>query len=116
MSIAVLRTFIEKRKEEHEAMLNKKRKKPEQRAVKEDSMVSAVSKEEGQVEPAKPKQDKMNGEGKKEVDAAVNDGKKTSNWEKAADIQPPVVLEVSQRPRLTKYRLYGGVSRDGCII
>lgn len=95
MSIAVLRTFIEKRKEEHEAMLNKKKKKPEQRAVEEDSTVSAVSKEEGQVEPAEPNRDKMNGEGEKEVDVAVNDEKKTSNWKKVADIQPPVVLEVS---------------------
>lgn len=96
MSIAVLRTFIEKRKEEHEAMLNKRKKKPEQRTVEEDSKVSAISKEERQAEPAVPQQDRVNGEGSKEVDVAVSDGKKTktSSWKRTGDIQPPVVLEV----------------------
>lgn len=94
MSIAVLRTFIEKRKEEHGAMLNKRKKKPEQRAVEEDSTVSTVSKEEEQVEPGMSRQDKVNGEGKKEVDVAVNDGNRTSNWKRTRDIQPPLVLEV----------------------
>ncbi|KAJ4770399.1 tRNA (Guanine(26)-N(2))-dimethyltransferase [Rhynchospora pubera] len=96
MSIAVLRTFIEKRKEEHEEMLNKRKKKHEKKAVGEDTTVSdAISKEEGQAESAVSQQDKVNCEGGKEVDVdvAVNDGKKSSSWKRTADIQPPVVLE-----------------------
>ncbi|KAF3329183.1 putative tRNA (guanine(26)-N(2))-dimethyltransferase 2 [Carex littledalei] len=118
MSIAVLRTFIEKRKEEHEAMLNKRKKKPEQRAVEEDSKVSAISKEERQAEPAMPQQDRVNGEGSKEVDVAVSDGKKTktSSWKRTGDIQPPVVLEALSASGLRALRYAREVDGIGKVI
>jgi tRNA (guanine26-N2/guanine27-N2)-dimethyltransferase len=93
MSIAVLRTFVSKRKEEHEALLNKKNKSHKKSNQIETSVVNGDAALTSQ-------HDKMDVVNEKEPNQATNEIEdaskeaKTPSWKVTRELKPPVVLEV----------------------
>lgn len=93
MSIAVLRAYISKRKQEHEAMLSKRARSSGKAPEKDVS--SQVSKEETPIENGEDNGRKTNGE---HEETSQEDGPKEAaktTYESARrELKPPRVLEV----------------------
>ena len=94
MSIAVLRTFVAKRKEEHEALLNKRNKSQkkgnqiETSVVNGDAALTSQHDEMDVVNEKKPKQ------ATNEIEDVSKEATKTPSWKVTRELKPPVVLEV----------------------
>jgi tRNA (guanine26-N2/guanine27-N2)-dimethyltransferase len=93
MSIAVLRTFVTKRKEEHEALMSKRNK-----SHKKDNQIE-TSVANGDV-ALTSQHDKMDVVNEKEPNQATNEiedvskeAVKTPSWKVTRELKPPVVLE-----------------------
>jgi tRNA (guanine26-N2/guanine27-N2)-dimethyltransferase len=93
MSIAILRTFVTKRKEEHEALMNKKNKSHQK------AKQSVTSVPDGE-DPSGSQHDEMDVVHEKELkqgEDEIDDSSKvpkTPSWKVTRELKPPIVLEV----------------------
>jgi tRNA (guanine26-N2/guanine27-N2)-dimethyltransferase len=94
MSIAVLRTFVVKRKEEHEALMNKKNKshqkaKQSETSVPDGEDVSGIQRDEMDVVHEKELKQDVD-----EIDDSSKEVPKTPSWKVTRELKPPIILEV----------------------
>jgi len=86
MSIAVLRAFVAKRKEEHEAMANKRNKSHQENKQSETSVQNGEDASTSQL-------DEMDVVPEKDLNQAQ--ATKTPSWKVTRELKPPLVLEVT---------------------
>lgn len=94
MSIAILRTFVAKRNEEHEEMVNKRNKSRQK--VSQD--MPPGSDGDGALTS---QDDEINGDHEKELNGAADKAEDLSkettlapSWKRTRELKPPIVLEV----------------------
>jgi tRNA (guanine26-N2/guanine27-N2)-dimethyltransferase len=94
MSIAVLRTFVAKRKEEHEALANKRNKSHQKNKQGEAFVQNGEDASTSQLDEMDvvPEKDPNQAEG--EVDDVSKEATKTPSWKVTRELKPPLVLEV----------------------
>ncbi|KAL5217140.1 hypothetical protein ABZP36_017824 [Zizania latifolia] len=116
MSVAVLRTFIAKRKEEHKAMMDK-RDKPHSKGSHDES--STPNEENGLTR----QQDEMDAVGEKEthqvadeVEDLPKEATKTPSWKVARELKEPIVLEALAASGLRSLRYAREIDGLGKVI
>jgi tRNA (guanine26-N2/guanine27-N2)-dimethyltransferase len=94
MSIAILRTFVAKRKEEHEALMNK-RNKPHKKGNQVETPVvngdTALTSKHDEMDVAN---EKKPNQATNEIEDVSTEAAKTPSWKVTKELKPPVVLEV----------------------
>lgn len=93
MSIAVLRTFVEKRKEEHAAMLSRK-ERSESKASKGKSQAPAAENTSTQEEKANGGSEMSPNRSPEEKEINTEECPKASSGRRVHELKAPTVLEV----------------------
>lgn len=93
MSIAVLRTFVAKRKEEHEALMNKRNKSHQKAKQSETSDPNGEDASGSQHDETDVREKELN-QAADEIDDSSKEMPKTPSWKVTRELKPPVVLEV----------------------
>jgi tRNA (guanine26-N2/guanine27-N2)-dimethyltransferase len=94
MSIAVLRTFVVKRKDEHEALMNKKNKSHKKAKQSETSVPDGEDPLGRQHDEMDVVHEKELKQGADEIDDSSKEVPKTPSWKVTRELKPPIVLEV----------------------
>ena len=93
MSIAVLRTFVAKRKEEHEALMTK-RNKSRQKGIQSEASVPNGEDASGSQNDEIDVHEKELNQTVDEIDDLSKQAPKTPSWKVTRELKPPIVLEV----------------------
>ncbi|KAL6649665.1 hypothetical protein ACP70R_013889 [Stipagrostis hirtigluma subsp. patula] len=116
MSIAVLRTFVAKRKEEHEALMNKRNKSHQKGNQSETSVQNGEDASTSQ-------QDEMDVVGEQELNQVADEtsdlpkeATKAPSWKVTKELKPPVVLEALAASGLRSLRYAREVDGLGKVV
>ena len=93
MSIAVLRTFVAKRKEEHEALVDKRNTSHEKNKQSETSSQNGEDASTGQQDEMDVVCEKELNKAEDQIDDLSKEATKPS-WKVTRELKPPLVLEV----------------------
>lgn len=94
MSIAVLRAFVAKRKEEHEALANKRNKSHNKNKQGEASVQNGEDASTSQLDEVDVSEKEPN-QAEDEIDDLSKEATKTPSWKVTRELKPPLVLEVT---------------------
>jgi tRNA (guanine26-N2/guanine27-N2)-dimethyltransferase len=95
MSIAVLRTFVAKHKEEHAALMNKKNKSHKKAKQSETSIPDGEDASGSQRDEMDVVHEKELKQDVDEIDDSSKEVPKTPSWKVTRELKPPIVLEVT---------------------
>ncbi|KAL6907618.1 hypothetical protein ACP4OV_002657 [Aristida adscensionis] len=116
MSVAVLRTFVDKRKEEHEALMNKRNKSHQKTNQSEASVQNGEDASTSQ-------QDKMDIVHEQELNQVSDEASdlpkektKVPSWKVTKELKPPVVLEALAASGLRSLRYAREVDGLGKVV
>ncbi|TVU47589.1 hypothetical protein EJB05_07195, partial [Eragrostis curvula] len=115
MSIAVLRTFVNKRKEEHEAQLNKRNKSHQKDKQSETSVPNGEDVSGSQNDEMDVRENELN----QAVDGTNDPSKeapKTPSWKVTRELKPPIVLEALAASGLRSLRYAREVEGLGKVV
>lgn len=98
MSIAVLRAFVAKRKEEHEALANKRNKSHNKNKQGEASVQNGEDASTSQLDEVDVSEKEPN-QAEDKIDDLSKEATKTPSWKVTRELKPPLVLEVTHLMR-----------------
>ncbi|CAL4930356.1 unnamed protein product [Urochloa decumbens] len=115
MSIAVLRTFVTKRKEEHEALVNKRNKSHQKNKQGKSSIQNGEDASTSQLVEMDVSEKDLN-KAEDEVDEASKEATKTPSWKVTRELKPPLVLEALAASGLRSLRYAREVDGLGKVV
>ncbi|RCV45533.1 hypothetical protein SETIT_9G462100v2 [Setaria italica] len=116
MSIAVLRTFVAKRKEEHEALANKRNKSHQKNKQGEASVQNGEDASTSQLDEMDVVSEKDLNQAEGEVDDVPKEATKTPSWKVTRELKPPLVLEALAASGLRSLRYAREVDGLGKVV
>ncbi|GJN08310.1 hypothetical protein PR202_ga26216 [Eleusine coracana subsp. coracana] len=115
MSIAVLRTFVAKRKEEHEALMDK-RNKSRQKAKQSETSVPNGDDASGSQHDEIDAHEKELNQAVDGIDDSSKEVPKTPSWKVTRELKPPIVLEALAASGLRSLRYAREVDGLGKVV
>ncbi|KAJ1297774.1 hypothetical protein BS78_01G402700 [Paspalum vaginatum] len=116
MSIAVLRTFVAKRKEEHQALLNKRNKSHQKNKQNEASIQNGDNASTSQHDEMNVVCENGPNQAEDEIDDMPKEATKTPSWKVTRELKPPLVLEALAASGLRSLRYAREVDGLGKVV
>ncbi|RLN39469.1 hypothetical protein C2845_PM01G10710 [Panicum miliaceum] len=116
MSIAVLRAFVAKRKEEHEALANKRNKSHQENKQSEASVQNGEDASTSQLDEMDVVPEKDLNQAQDEIEDLSTEATKTPSWKVTRELKPPVVLEALAASGLRSLRYAREVDGLGKVV
>ncbi|XP_062216061.1 tRNA (guanine(26)-N(2))-dimethyltransferase 1-like isoform X2 [Phragmites australis] len=116
MSIAVLRTFVAKHKEEHEALMKKRNKSHKKAKQNETSVQNGEDASTSQHDEIDVVREKELNQVVDEMDDLSKEATKTPSWKVTRELKPPLVLEALAASGLRSLRYAHEVNGLGKVV